>query len=709
VSPIARILCLLVAPGSAAIAQGAGIASRAVIDPREDIAFHAMALPDTVWVGQQATYQVGVFLSDEIRARLHRNPVFVPPELRSMLAYDLAAAAGAARTVGSRHYEVHVFQRALFPLTAGRHEIPPSRLEYALPLSNSFFAREESHASRTEGLVVVAREPPAAGRPPDYKGAVGRLSLQATYDRPALRTGSPVTYTLTVLGVGNVSLLPRPDFLVPWADVVPGAVRVQMDSTTTLIRGRKEFDWIVTPTEPGRQELPVVRYPYFNPYTEQYEVAVTRPVRVTVTGDPVVVDRAAADSLPVLTVRRVYEGQVPEPITDSGVFWFLLALAPLPFVASLFVGRPARTRPAAPPEHQLRDAARVGGADAALVRRVFATRLAERIGLAAADMADRKRFIRALRRAGVSDATARDAEHLLSALDDAVYARGGEPVRSAAERAANLLRAIDGEARTRAVLAARARQAAGALAVLLLIPFVGASAPGATQAGTDVVAATVFGNGLASYDAHEYGSARQAFHELTQARPRSADAWFNFATASWQLRDTAAAVVGWQRALRLQPTAKDTRLRLRLAPGRPQLWLGVPPVTLNVIAATGALAWFAACGLFFLARRRSTALRRQAGLGLAVVAVLALVAGLRHHEILSGRDVAVVLAPTHLRELPALSGDAGVEAQSGEVVRIVSRQGAWTRIELSDRRRGWVEGRRLTEIEPPSRAAGESL
>ena len=128
-------------PDSTRPLPGAGIAARATLNPTEDIAFRALALPDTGYGGQKSTYQVGVFLSDEGRARLRRNPVFVPPELRSMLSYDLPAAANVPRFAGSRRYEVHVFQRALFPLTAGRHEIPAARLAYALPLSNSFFAR----------------------------------------------------------------------------------------------------------------------------------------------------------------------------------------------------------------------------------------------------------------------------------------------------------------------------------------------------------------------------------------------------------------------------------------------------------------------------------------------------------------------------------------------------------------------------------------
>ncbi|HEX9564065.1 MAG TPA: hypothetical protein VF981_08845 [Gemmatimonadaceae bacterium] len=686
--------------------DGSGIAARAVLDPREDMVFRAMTIPDTVWVGQQATYQVGVFLSDEIRSRLRRNPVFVPPELRSMLAYDLAGVTSPARVVGPRRYEVHVFQRALFPLTAGVHEIPPSRLEYALPLSNSFFAREESHSARTQGLVVVAREPPSFGRPVDYKGAVGRLSLETRFDGRGIRTGNPFTYTVVVLGVGNVSLLPRPEFTASWADIVPGAVRVQMDSTTTLVRGRKEFDWIVTPLQPGPQSVPATRYPYFNPYTEQYEVALSRAQTVSVTGTPVVVDREAADGSPVLAIRRVYEGQVPEPITRSGVFWLMLSLAPVPFILLLFVGRPARARAPERPERQLLEAARSGGADSALVRRIFAGGVASRVLVTPADMADGARFVLALRRAGVSDGTAHDAGRLLRVLDAAVFGGQGDAGRGAAERAASLLRAIDDEARSRAALSARrAGKVAGvtaAMAVALLTSAFG-PIPSSVQLPTarnrDLVASTVFANGLAAFDAREFGSARQAFYELAQARPRAADAWFNFGTASWQLQDTAAAVIGWQRALRLQPMVGDARDRLRLAPGRPRPWHGIPPLTLTAIGLIGGTSWVAGCLLFAVARRRPRVILRRGGTSLVAVAVLCLVGGLAQQEILQGRNTSVVLSATHLRDVPVLSGDAGVEAQSGEVVRIMGRQGAWTRIELSDRRQGWVEARRLADLD----------
>ena len=575
-----------------------GIATRAQLNGSDDIAFRAMTLPDTVWVGQQATYQVGVFLSDEIRARLRRNPVFVPPELRSMLSYDLASLNSVPRYAGSRKYEVHVFQRALFPLTAGRHEIPPARLEYALPLSNSFFAREESHSARTQSLVVIAREPPSTGRPVGYRGAVGRLDLQTRLDRRNQRTGDPFTYTAVVFGTGNVSLLPRPELNVAWADVVPGAVRVQMDSSTTLVRGRKEFDWILTPVQPGRQAVPAIRYPFFNPYTEQYEVALGRVDTLAITGDPVVADGSASDSTPVLPIRRTYEGEVPAPITDSPVFWILIAMAPLSLVLLAMRGRPRPVR-STPPEMQLRAATGREKADPALVRRIFARAIAERVHLGPTEMTDHDSLRRALRRAGVSDSTAVEAATLLARLDESVFGVEGVADPANRERALILLRAIDQEARSRAAIAAR--RVERGMMVIIIAALASATAWASSQ---DVVGNTVFRDGLVAYDAREFGSARQSFFELAQARPRAADAWYNFATASWQLQDTAAAVIGWQRAMRLDPMKIDVRSRLRFTPGTPRLWEGVPPVSLTVLAAIGASLWFIGFILFAFARRR---------------------------------------------------------------------------------------------------------
>ncbi len=671
-----------------------GIVGRAHVDPRQDIAFQALAFPDTVYVGQQATYQVGVFLSDEIRARLRHNPEFVPPEVRSMLAFDLPSPPNAAvREIGTRRYDVHVFQRALFPLTAGRQVIPSARLNYALPLSNSFFAREESHSEASGAVVIVAREPPANGRPADYRGAVGRLTISTHVDGKGARVGDPFRFTVSVDGVGNVTLLPRPDLRISWADVVSGGERVQLDTTAVLLRGRKDFDWVVTPREAGGLSVPAVRYPYFNPYTERYEVAFSPPDSLTVgPGEIAAAHSASDDGEPVLPIRRIYRGEQPLPLPSHPGFWLVMALAPLPALAIASTRRPVARKAAPSHVATLRALASAGGpVDPGALRRAYAATIASRVVTTSAAMSSHVELVRVLRHAGVSERTAHEAERLLAELDAVVFGQSGPLAPGTERRAYDLVRAVDLEARARPDLAVRAAR----LSMLLLV-VVGA---GAVAAEVDAVSARIFSEGVRQYDARQFADARGSFFELARARPRAADAWMNFGTASWLAHDTAAAVVGWQRAARLQPTAADVRRGLALAPGFRDGWLGdIPPVSLTTLALAGGLAWLAGWGLITLRLRRRHPRPLRVGAGAIAVAGLCLVAGLVQRDTLDGRNAAVVVSAAQLRNGPALGAETGAETIAGESVQIIGRQGVWTRVRLSDGRRGWVESQRVQSV-----------
>ncbi|HET7458895.1 MAG TPA: BatD family protein, partial [Gemmatimonadaceae bacterium] len=227
------------AAGSGPPAPTPAVVASAKLGPDDGVALRAVATPDTVYVGQQTTYQVGVFLDDDVRMRLRRNPEFIPPEPRGMLAYDLPAPrpGGTVRGKGGARYEAHVFQRALFPLDAGRYVIPQAQLSYALPLSSSFFSREESRTARADSVVVVALEPPAEGRPADYVGAVGDLTADLRVDSTVGRQGDPMVVTVSVAGRANVKLLPRPALTLPWGTVVPGDERVRVDTASVSVRG----------------------------------------------------------------------------------------------------------------------------------------------------------------------------------------------------------------------------------------------------------------------------------------------------------------------------------------------------------------------------------------------------------------------------------------------------------------------------------------
>ena len=301
--------------------------------------------------------------------------------------------------------------------------------------------------------------------------------------------------------------------------------------------------------------------------------------------------------------------------------------------------------------------------------------------------------LRALRRSGVSAETATRTVAILVELDEASFAGERRGARDAAKRAAALLRAVDTEARGRDALGDAARTFVLTLGILTL----GAGIAHAT-AGADTTE-DLFARGVASYDAGHYAEAAALFDSTAHASPRSADAWANAGTAAWTSADTAGAVVGWQRALRLEPLAGDVRDRLDLTPGPARGALAaVPPVPLEALAA-GALAlwWLAWLG----AAARALGGSRPSARTIYALHGLAVAAGVGYillDEHLAGVSLRVVVEPTRLHSEPSLATEPGAATRTGQVVRSAQRQGAWTRAVLENGDDGWIESDRLRAL-----------
>jgi hypothetical protein len=692
------------------------IVARAPLDTAKGVNFHAMVVPDTVYVGQQATYQVGVFIDDQLRVRLRRNPEFVPPDPQGMLAYELTPAAQdpATRRVGHHVFEVHVFERALFPLAPGRYEVPSALLAYSLPLSLSFFSREENHSLLAESLAVVVRAPPAEGRPADYLGAVGDLHLAEHLDSTAARVGDPMRFTVSVAGRGDVNLFPRPVIGVSWASAVPAQERVRLDTTTDEVRGTKEFDWLVTPRDSGRLAVPAIRYPYFNPYTERYEIALTRPDSVRVApGQLAAADTARLDATPPLAIRRIYRGVPRGPLYQSPIFLAIGLAGPLPALL-LSARRRPRRRPArsVPPAETLRRLAHdQPPADARTIRGVFVQALSARFTLGPNVLTHPGALAHTLRREGVTPRTAERAESLLAALDRASFGgavtsrAGGE----SAARAIGVYDAVVSEARPPAAhgrsrrTGDRARTAppGRTTAIVLLVAATTATAAwgNVIQRDASATARREFAAGVASYASGDYASAAAQFAAVTQLVPGAPDGWVNAGTAAWAAGDTADAVVGWQRGGRLEPQARDVRdlLALVRAPQDGPI-ARLPRVPAPWAACISLLFWLAACGVAALRIARG---RPPWSAGAAIAAAIAIVAAwgsVRANEEAAAAHLAVVRPGAALHAAPALDAERVSRLDAGDVALVLATHGVWSEVQLDGDRDGWIATTQLTSI-----------
>ncbi|HEX6966163.1 MAG TPA: hypothetical protein VF166_10215 [Gemmatimonadaceae bacterium] len=659
------------------------IVQRAQLDTSV-INFRALVLPDTVYVGQQATYELGIFVDERVRDRVRRMEA-IAPEMRAMLAYDAPTPISglAYRTEGSRRYEVHVYQRAIFPLTAGRFTIPPAHLSYAMPLSFSFFSREENFELPSDSVVIVAITPPLAARPPDYAGAVGRLQVDARVDGGTARVGEPMTLTVRVTGIGNVKLLPRPRVVVPWASLVPAGERVSLASDPGVIRGSKEFDWVVTPLKSGAVTLPAIRYPYFDPVRERYDVAETLPETLTIAAGQLATLDTTPRVAPSLPIRTVYHGALPEPPYTRPPFWVIVLLAPLPAVVLLVARRPRRPhRRGRSAAHVLHSRARETSTRLAPreVRALYLRAVADRIRVPSTALAEPAALERALRRAGTSRDTARDAAALLETLNASSFSDTPHPMPDAAERASRSVAAIDAEARTFHV--------PHASVVLVLCVALALSGAWALAAPADEAAR--FAQGVDAYHHGRYREAAMHFSWVASRAPRAADAWANLGTAAWSAGDTARAALGWEQALRLDPRAHDARDHLDSVLAATEAGPGaVPAIPAHLVAVLAAALWIA--GWILLAVRLQRA-RPGAWLGSGLVGI-ALVTGLvaaRLHRQLSPHNLAIVAANQTLHFLPVLNAEPTGAVRVGDVARIEERRDAWAFVRVAGDHEGWI-------------------
>jgi hypothetical protein len=473
--------------------------------------------------------------------------------------------------------------------------------------------------------------------------------------------------------------------------VVASDERIVLDSTPTLLAGAKEFLWLVTPRERGMRQVPPVAYVFFDPADRRYVTARSAALGVSVgAGDRVVLPpRPAGRTVEApLVLRPALVGAARLRLPASGWWIWIALLVPIPWcVVRLAPGRAGRTGAsrAAPAFATGR-----GGFDAAL---------RERTGIVSADVTMPGALARALRLEGVSAEAAAEAEALRDAFDAAAFApRSGatDPARTGGEaplagggslsrRAAVLLARIAREARRRTALLVLV---GGALASV-----VGCRANGA--AGEEALVA--FAEGRTAYAGSEFARAQEGFQRAARAAPRDPAVWANLGAAAWQARDTAVAVLGWQRALRLDPTDRElrsalARVRAPQSRGAARVW-PVPPEPLAVVAA---LLWVAAWTLALARRDRGVP---RAPSPLLLLPSLALTIGAAWLDgRLASRDLAVVSVAAPLLSMPALGAEPGPVPMVGEVVHVVEWRGVWVRLELSGARGGWYPAERTLPL-----------
>jgi len=667
------------------------IVTRAPLSRGTLVNFHALVTPDTVWAGEQVTLQVGVFIDDDLRGRLSRNPEYIAPSVDGAVAYDLPVANDdlPVRDVDGARYRPFVFARALFPLRTGVLLVPPARLAYSVGAAGTMFGgRQERQTVATTANRVVVRELPVAGRPSDFGGAVGVYGLSASLEKPTGRVGDAVQLTLRVEGVGNVKLLPAPTLAIPGVTASAPLEAIAVDSSDLLVRGSKTFRFLLTPTRDGTISLGALRYPYFNPARGVYEAATADAGTLRVGPGSTAIDVDVDVDVPdaALPIRRW------QPVRQSDLaetWWFrgllVVVLAPWMALGGRRVARILGVRGAAPrPPRQSRTGGAVDGvrADPAALRRSYLSALAPMVQLRPDEPFAVVDVVRRLRRAGVTPDAAEAAGALLRRLDLLTFGAGDGASAAMLDALASEAQAVQTQLSGELSVAGTRRLAAAAARLMVLITLPLAALLAQPPA---------FTTGVMAYQQQRFDVAAAAFAEAAAAEPRSADAWANLGAAHWMRADTAGAIVGWQRSARLAPWTSNARARLA------QFAMESDP-RLMIIPIDTAASWLVLLGVTTLLsvagavwRWRDRPLSNGALVGGAAVVGCCAILTMAAERSADGAGLVVVRHELALRTEPVLAGESGARARAGELARVIDSASSWRRITVSGGRTGWVE------------------
>lgn len=374
---------------------------RAIIDKTEAV------------VGEQVTLSIYIYTQPRFVQSIDQHEPNAPEFFQRMLA--TGEDDGRMVQVGSQSWRVKLFRRiALFPLRTG--DLSTGSMSVTL-LGSGFRGGgvRGGMVRESKPITVHVTEPPPTGRPTGYVvGDVGQWSLSATVEPRTVPAGGSIAITALLKGTGN----PPGTLRVPERKGVTWLepeVRETVDADRPKVSAVKKLTYVVSLTQPGRNDLGELTLPYWDPDKKVYQVAKVALGTVDVTGTMPVPAPPAAAAVSVAPVEpfamvaparaTLSPYQKPSrPWTEHGFFWGLLLGAPLLVIA--FEGATRGVRKVRAAAAAARDASARKAADALAEAHV------------AAEAGDKKRAASAVERAvnaAVEEATGKNVRGLLRA------------------------------------------------------------------------------------------------------------------------------------------------------------------------------------------------------------------------------------------------------------------------------------------------------
>lgn len=265
--------------------------------------------------------------------------------------------------VNGRNYQVAEIRRgALYAQETGQLTIEPLKLDVlaVVPVQrrrtgtiwdlfdDPFFNQGQAvkKSLTTNGIKIKVKPLPT---PPDnYYGGVGNFQVKSSIDHTEVKANEAITYTITISGRGNLSLLEAPQLTFPKVfEVYEPKITDNIVRGDNGLSGSRTFEWVLIPQNQGDYVIPAFTYTYFVPQKGAYASATTQEYHVKVAkGDKSSATVSTGHDVKLLNndINHIKSsvGHLRQQGSGSGVTplqWILLGVIILLVAIIIFVGR----------------------------------------------------------------------------------------------------------------------------------------------------------------------------------------------------------------------------------------------------------------------------------------------------------------------------------------------------------------------------------
>ena len=258
----------------------------------KDVFIKAFISNKNPYLGEQ------IILTYKIYFRINiSSPSFTKePPLRDFWAKDLLKGNSSYveynETLNGQQYHVAELKKyALFPQKTGKITINPVDLKIVAQIrtqskrrrsndpfedffNDPFFNRNVKNVEvslKSKPITLQVKPLPQKGKPDGFSGAVGNFSFTDNLDNNQLKANEALTLTIGISGQGNLELIDAPEVHFPIDfETYDPKINSKINTSSNGISGRKKFEYLAIPRNPGDFVIEPVSFSYFNPRDKQY-------------------------------------------------------------------------------------------------------------------------------------------------------------------------------------------------------------------------------------------------------------------------------------------------------------------------------------------------------------------------------------------------------------------------------------------------------